>query len=119
MNDNQPVFTQIQAIIENDIIAGTYKVDDLIISTTQISRLYNVNPTTAVKAVSRLTDDGILYKRPGIGMCVAEGAREKIYKRRKKNFLGSAIDKFLMEANTLGFSIDELINLIKERSIHG
>jgi len=118
LNDNQPVFAQIQAIIENGIITGIYKADDIIISTTQISRLYNVNPTTAVKAVSRLTDDGILYKRPGIGMCVAGGAREKIYKRRKEDFLGSAIDKFLSEANTLGFTVDELINLIKERSAH-
>ncbi len=115
MNDSQPVFMQIQAIIENEIINGTYKVDDLIISTTQISRVYNVNPTTAVKAISRLAEDGILYKRPGIGMCVAEGAREKIFERRKNAFLEIALDGFLAEANTLNISTDELITLIKER----
>lgn len=115
MDNSMPVFIQIQAIIENDIINGTYNVDDLIISTTQISRVYNVNPSTAVKAISRLTEDEILYKRPGIGMCVAEGAREIIFERRKKAFLGTALDEFLAEANMLNIPIDELITLIKEK----
>ncbi len=116
MNDSQPVFIQIQAIIENDIIKGTYKVDDLIISTTQISRVYNVNPTTAVKAISRLTEAGVLYKRPGIGMCVAEGAREKIFERRKNAFLETSLVEFLAEADRLNISADELITLIKEKT---
>lgn len=116
MNDSQPVFMQLQTIIENEIINGTYTVDELIISTTQISRVYNVNPTTAVKAISRLTEDGILYKRPGIGMCVAEGAREKIFERRKKAFLETSLNEFLAEASMLNISTDDLITLIKERS---
>jgi DNA-binding transcriptional regulator YhcF (GntR family) len=77
--------------------------------------IYNVNPTTAVKAISCLTEGGILYKRPGIAMCVVEGAREKIIERRKKAFLVTALNEFLAEANTLNFSTDELITLIKER----
>jgi DNA-binding transcriptional regulator YhcF (GntR family) len=116
VNDSQPVFLQIVEIIENAIIDETYQTDELIISTTQISRLYNVNPTTAVKAISRLTDEGMLYKRPGIGMCVASGAREKILERRKTEFLGHAIDKFLAEAKTLSISTEELISIIKEKT---
>ena len=116
MNDSQPVFMQIMEIIENDIITGTYRIDDLIISTTQISKVYSVNPTTAVKAVSKLADAGILYKKRGIGMCVAEGAKEKITKRRKDAFLNQTIDALLAEAETLGISLDELISVIKNRS---
>jgi DNA-binding transcriptional regulator YhcF (GntR family) len=116
MNDAQPVFVRITEIIENGIIGETWRTGELIISTTQISRMYNVNPATAVKAVSRLTEDGILYKRPGIGMCVAEGAREKIVERRKAAFLGTALDTFLAEAKTLNIPAKELINLIKERT---
>ena len=115
MNDNQPVFAQVMEIVENGIINETWRVDELIISTTQISRLYNVNPATAMKAIGRLTDDGILYKRPGIGMCVAAGARGKIIERRRSTFLGDAIDKFLVEAKTLNITIEELIKIIKER----
>ena len=115
MNDSQPIFQQIIEIIESDIITGVYKTDDLIISTTQISKVYSVNPTTAVKAVSKLTDAGVLYKKRGIGMCVAEGAKEKITIRRKELFLNQTIDSVISEAKTLGISLDELIGEIKKK----
>ena len=115
MNDNQPVFLQIMEMIESDIITGAYQTDDLIISTTQISKVYAVNPTTAVKAISKLTDAGVLYKKRGIGMCVAAGARDKITGRRKTTFLNQTIGNLLTEAKTLGISIDELINEIKKQ----
>jgi len=115
LNDGQPVFLRIMEIIENDIITRVYKTDDLIISTTQIAKLYSVNPSTAVKAVSKLTDMGILYKKKGIGMCVADGAREKIVVRRRGAFLNATIDSLLTEARTLGVSVEEVINIIKER----
>jgi DNA-binding transcriptional regulator YhcF (GntR family) len=102
-------------MIESDIITGAYQTDDLIISTTQISKVYSVNPTTAVKAVSKLTDAGILYKKRGIGMCVAMGAREKITERRRSVFLNETIGALLAEAKTLGISTEELIGVIKNR----
>jgi DNA-binding transcriptional regulator YhcF (GntR family) len=115
VNDSQPVFLQIMETIESDIITGVYQVDDLIISTTQISKVYSVNPTTAVKAISKLTDAGILYKKRGIGMCVAEGAREKITARRREVFLNQTIQALLAEAKTLGFSLEELVQVIMKR----
>ena len=115
MNDSRPVFAQIMEIIENDIITGAYKTDEMIISTTQISKVYSVNPTTAVKAISKLTDGGILYKKRGIGMCVAEGAREKITERRREAFLNVTIEAALAEAKTLGITTDELISVIKRK----
>ena len=119
MNESQPVFAQIMEIIESDIITGAYHADDLIISTTQISKVYSVNPTTAVKAVSKLVDAGILYKKRGIGMCVAAGAREKISARRKDVFLNQTIDALLAEARTLGISMDELTKVLKDKDKEG
>jgi DNA-binding transcriptional regulator YhcF (GntR family) len=101
--------------IESDIVTGAYRTDELIISTTQIAKVYAVNHTTAVKAISKLTDAGILYKRRGIGMCVAEGAKEKITARRKDIFLNQTISAVLTEAKTLGITKDELINIIKTK----
>ena len=115
MNDSRPVFQQIIEMIESDIITGAYQTDDLIISTTQISKVYSVNPTTAVKAISKLTDAGILYKKRGIGMCVAEGAKEKISARRRDVFLNQTIESLLTEAKTLGISMDELIKVLKSK----
>jgi len=115
LDDTRPVFLQIMERIESDIITGLYKTDDLIISTTQISKLYSVNPTTAVKAVSKLTDAGILYKKRGIGMCVAEGAREMITKDRRDTFLHETLDAILAEAKTLNITTRELIQILQEK----
>ena len=115
LNDSQPIFQQIIEMIESDIITGVYRTDDLIISTTQISKVFSVNPTTAVRAISKMTDAGILYKKRGIGMCVADGAQEKITKRRRDVFLNQTIDTLIKEAKTLGISMNELVNVIKNK----
>ena len=104
--------------IESDIIIGVYETDDMIISTTQIAKVYSVNHTTAVKAISKLTDAGILYKKRGIGMCVAYGAKEKITERRKNEFLNNTIDDFLAEARKLGISEEKLIEIIKSKGVN-
>lgn len=100
-------------MIEDDILSGTYKTDDIIISTTQISKLLSVNPTTSVKAVSKLADEGILYKKRGIGMCVAGDARDIILTRRKKNFIDEAVPELVNEAEKLNISENELIEIIR------
>ena len=100
------------AIIEDDILNGTYQTDSIIISTTQISKIYSVNPTTAVKAVSTLTDKGILYKRRGIGMAVTEKAREILLAERKDLFFNQQLQEFISSANKLGITRKQLAELI-------
>lgn len=114
MNE-EPMFVRIRDHIENDIITGVYKTDQLIISTTQIAKLYSVNPTTAVKAISKMTDAGELYKRTGIGMCVAQGAKEMITERRKKVFLTKTLPAVVEEARVLGISKRDLKELIEKK----
>ena len=112
MNE-QPVFMQIMETIEADIMTGVYRSDDMIISTTQIAKLYSVNPNTAVKAVARLADAGVLYKRRGIGMCVAPGAKQQIVARRREVFLDQTLRGVVAEARALGMTSNELFDAIK------
>lgn len=113
MNDNKPVFVQIMDIIENDILTGVYHTDDIIISTTQISKIYSVNPATAVKAVGKLVDEGILYKKRGIGMCVSNEAFDIIINRRKKEFFEIKCIEFMQEAARLNIDKESIIDIIK------
>ncbi|WP_312113193.1 GntR family transcriptional regulator [Brevibacillus reuszeri] len=109
MRTEKPVFAQVAEMIENDILSGTYNPDDLIISTTQISKLLSVNPTTSVKAVSILADKGVLYKKRGIGMAVTHEAKQIILNERKKELLDT-----LRQSVKIGISREEIIKLIKE-----
>lgn len=109
-----PIFIQIKEKIKDDIMAGIYMPDELIISTTQIAKLYAVNPATAVKSVSLLQDEGIVYKKRGIGMCVMAGAREAIVRERTAAFYDTVLRRALREARKLNISRDALIQIIRE-----
>lgn len=116
MNEDKPIYLQIMEIIKDDIISGVYKANDIIISTTQISKLYAVNPTTAVKAISILTDKGILYKKRGIGMAVTETARDTILQERTTIFYSQSIQEFIAAATKLGITREALAKMILEEN---
>ena len=109
-----PIFIQIKEKIKDDIMCGIYEVDELIISTTQIAKLYEVNPATAVKSVSLLQDEGLVYKKRGIGMCVANGAKEKISEERTQQFYNGWIGAMINEAKKLSINKETLIKIISE-----
>lgn len=103
-------------MIEDDILSGVYKTHDIILSTTQISKLLSVNPTTSVKAVSHLVDQDILYKKRGIGMCVKEGAREKILSHRREQLFQETLPELLEEVKKLGIPENEIIEFIQKEN---
>lgn len=109
-----PIFIQIKEKIKDDIMAGVYLEDELIISTTQIAKLYSVNPATAVKSVSMLQDEGIVYKKRGIGMCVTSEAKNAIVRERTEEFYGRVITGTIREAKKLNIGKEKLIQIIRE-----
>lgn len=119
MNDDKPIYQQIMSIIEDDILNGTYQVDSIIISTTQIAKIYSVNPTTAVKAISILTEKGILRKQRGIGMAVTEGALDIIQEKRRTLFFHQQLQEFISSASKLGITRQQLVELILNETIEG
>ena len=102
-------------MIETDILRGILQEEEQVPSTNELARLYTINPATAAKGVNLLVDNGILYKKRGIGMFVAKGAREKILAKRKEAFAEVHIAPLLSEAKSLGITREELIQMIKEK----
>ncbi len=92
---------------------GVYEEDEAIISTTQLSRMLKINPTTAVKAVGQLADEGLIYKKKGLGMFVSQGAAEKIRKKKSRLFYEVSVKAFLEEARKLGITAEEIIEIIR------
>jgi DNA-binding transcriptional regulator YhcF (GntR family) len=113
LNDSQPIFVQIAERIENDIISGDLPEESQVPSTNQFASFYQINPATAAKGVNLLVDEGILYKKRGLGMYVASGARAKLREKRKNQFFEQYVVTMLQEAEKLGITTEQLTEMIQ------
>lgn len=113
LTQEKSIYIQIKEMIENDILRDILLEEERVPSTNELAKLYSINPATAAKGVNLLVDEGILYKKRGIGMFVAAGAREKIMAKRKKNFYNDYVKNLLAEADSLGITKRELVEMIE------
>ncbi len=116
MDDSRPIFVQIAELIENDILAGTLPEESQVPSTNEFAAFHRINPATAGKGVNLLVDEGILYKRRGIGMFVATGARERLVSKRREQFQTQYVRPLVTEAAKLGISGAALVDMIREEN---
>ena len=68
----------------------------------------------AGKGVGLLVDQGILYKKRGIGMFVAEGARARLVAQRRDRFREQYLAPLIAEAHKLGITPAQLASMIEE-----
>lgn len=112
MDESKPIFQQIAERIENDIISGALPEETQVPSTNEFAAFLRINPATAGKGVGLLVDAGILYKKRGIGMFVAEGARARIVTKRRSQFTEEYVRPLVQEAEKLGIDSTELAAMI-------
>ena len=114
MDESRPIFQQIAEQIENDIISGVLPEETQVPSTNEFAAFHRINPATAGKGVNLLVDTGILYKKRGIGMFVAEGARARILAQRREQFREQYVVPLLAEAAKLGISGSQLSQMLEK-----
>ncbi len=112
MDEGRPIFVQIAEQIENDIIGGALPEETQVPSTTEFAAFYRINPATAGKGVNLLVDEGILYKKRGIGMFVAEGAQATLVAKRRDKFQTEFVRPLVAEAAKLGITQAQLSDMI-------
>jgi|SRR5579875_1802731 DNA-binding transcriptional regulator YhcF (GntR family) len=115
LDEGTPLFIQVAERLAADIADGGLAEGGRVPSTNELAAFYRINPATAAKGINLLADDGLLEKRRGIGMFVAEGARATLLARRRAEFVARYVDPMLTEAARLGINGNELFVLIKER----
>jgi len=113
-DDSKPIFQQISDMIANEIVEGELLEGDQIPSTTEISKFYQINRATVQKGLTALVDAGYVYKQRGVGMFVAEGAKQKLLEKRKEDFYNEYLRPILEEAKRIEMTKQELQQLIEE-----
>lgn len=114
MDGGRPIFLQIAEQIENSVIDGSLPEESQVPSTNELAAFHRINPATAAKGVNQLVDDGILYKKRGIGMFVSPGAQAKLRQRRRDQFAEQYLRPLLAEAAKLGIDGTELTSMIEQ-----
>ena len=110
--DGGPIFRQVAEQIENAIVDGSLPEESQAPSSNELAAFHRINPATAAKGLNQLVADGVLYKRRGVGMFVAPGAREQLLKRRRSQFADLYVRPLMTEAQKLGISSRELTAMI-------
>ena len=108
-----PIYLQIANGIEDAVFTGAFAEETQIPSTTELSTSLQINPATVLKGMNLLVDEGILYKRRGLGMFVRQGAHAKVTAKRQSQFYERYIGSLVIEARKLGLQEQDVIDMIK------
>ena len=113
MDEGKPLFVQIAEQVEASILDGSIAEESQAPSTNELAVFHRINPATAAKGVNMLVDKGVLYKRRGIGMFVAPGARELLLKERRSDFAERYVQPLLAEARRIGLGPEDVADMVR------
>ena len=116
LDEGAPLFAQVAERLADEIADGGLAEGERVPSTNELAAYYRINPATAAKGISMLTDDGLVEKRRGLGMFVAAGARARLLEERRKTFIERYVEPLVTEAGRLGIDAGELAAMIRESS---
>ena len=83
-HDRQPIFRQLADQITQQILQGIWQEGEALPSVRSVSADMKINHLTVMKGYQLLVDEGLVEKKRGQGMFVAQGAKKNSYLLMKK-----------------------------------
>ncbi len=114
LHDKKPIFLQIKEVIEDQIINNQLQNHEQIPSINQLVQFYKVNHITVSKGINLLVEEGIIYKKRGVGMFVMEGAKGKLLLQRREDFAEGFVLPMLKEAKKLQLSDSAIMEIMEK-----
>ncbi len=112
-HSGQPIYRQVIDQIRRQIMAGQLRAGEQLPSVRDLAARLRVNPMTVSKVYSLLEMEGLLERRRGVGLFVAELAREQA-SRTRADMLEEALTKAVVTAVQLGVSQDQARDMLKK-----
>ncbi|MEU4426063.1 GntR family transcriptional regulator [Actinoplanes sp. NPDC024001] len=113
-DDRSPIYRQIAEQIKGDVLRGVLKADEQVMSTNQYAAYYRINPATAAKAFQQLVDEGVIYKRRGVGMFVDAGAQQRLREQRRDRFFADVLAPMIAEARALDIPVADIVARLQQ-----
>ncbi len=114
LEDGVPIYRQIVNQVKYLVASGQLVPDDELPAIRMLAEQLLVTPNTVVKAYRELEREGLIYKRQGAGTYVADVA-SPLARKEQKRILTQRADALLADAQQLGFSLDEVRELLEKR----
>ena len=108
-----PIYVQIADDIRSQILRGALRDGDQLTSTTEYATTYRINPATAGKAFAILVDEGLVEKRRGIGMFVAQGAHASLVEKGLTTYVDDTLYPAVEAGLALGLDIDSIADHVR------
>ena len=102
----KPIYLQIADVFCENILSGSLKADERIPSVREYGADIGVNPNTVMRVYEKLTADGIIYNKRGIGYFVSADARDKILEAQRADFLEKEVPAIKRKMELLGLDAE-------------
>ena len=107
-NSNKSIYLQICDNICERILSGDLKPDARIPSVREYGADIGVNPNTVMRSYEKLTGEGIIYNRRGIGYFIAPEAKEMVLNTLRKEFIENEVPQIVKRMNLLGIRPEDV-----------
>lgn len=101
-NSNKSIYLQICDAICEQILSGDLAPDARIPSVREYGADIGVNPNTVMRSYEKLTSEGIIYNKRGIGYFISPEARELVLEAQRKDFLENELPAIRRRMALLG-----------------
>ena len=111
--DPRPITRQITDGIRLQIASGELPVGSQLPSVRGLALHLTINPKTAAKAYTELTNEGWLDSRQGLGLFVAT-PRQRLSETERERRLALAVEAFVAEVVGLDYSLEHVLDQVSD-----
>lgn len=112
IDNNKPVYIQLVEQLKMKIISGEIELDSKLDSVRTLAADAMVNPNTMQKALAELEREGFVYSKRTSGRFVTDN--KELIEKERKNLVKENVKKTLDTLINLGYTNDEILNLVEE-----
>lgn len=113
-SDGIPIYLQIVNQIKYLVASGRLSPEDELPPIRALAEQLVVNPNTVARAYRELEQAGVVYKKRTAGTYIS-AAGSPLARREQLRILSQRADALLVEARQMGFSTEEVVELVRER----
>lgn len=104
-SQNKPIYLQIADSFYEKILSGELKGGDRIASVRETGAALGVNPNTVMRSYEKMTADGVIFNRRGIGFFISPEAGEKVLAEERRSFIEEQWPEIRRKMELLGLDL--------------